>query len=49
MKMLGYGLTAFAVASVPTAASAADLYDYPPPRAVYIAPPTCLARISQAS
>jgi hypothetical protein len=39
MKMLGYGLTAFAVASVPTAASAADLYDYPPPRAAYIAPP----------
>ena len=39
MKMLGYGLTAFAVASAPTAASAADLYDYPPPRAAYIAPP----------
>jgi hypothetical protein len=40
MKMLGYALTSCAVlASASTYASAADLYDYPPPRAEYIAPP----------
>lgn len=41
-EMLGYALTSIAIlATAPTAASAADLYDYPPPRAAYVpsAPP----------
>ncbi len=40
MKMLGYTLTSIAIlATAPTAASAADLYDYPPPRAAYVPSP----------
>jgi len=40
MKMLGYALTSVAVlAAAPTTVSAADLYDYPPPRTAYAPPP----------